>query len=1331
MRNQKQNKNNFQKSLDSLKLSLIPILETRIRYYIDQRLGLLINNNSILTRGSSSFNITEDGAYVGKSFMFVSNGNTVAKITSDGVLYVRNIWMNGLNVLNILQTILGDINNNNSIFVKHSELKDGTYIMDISDLTAKQVLINSDKSNTPLTVETTDDFESTNISFDDNFILSHDKANNTLNIGSSLIVSNDDTSNTVDIFTGADAVFKVGNRSANNRCFQIYFDNMANTDDCYTSMGNQGHPAIKFRTTTIEHIMDTLLDGTLTQFNANSNTNTYSIGYNANNNAQLVYNNNDHKIDFRLLNNGNQYIPLTVSTNNTYINTPLTVSNALTSGYHQQAQIMGIYNVSADDDTKTYITFGKDNEEYDEVRFSFLYHESDKQDNRLQIGFSSNRELVEINGSDEVYINGQLNVSNTLFCSTIVCDNSIIVDGEYVLTWADVATDGAPYTNSIAYINNSDVLNISNNLTFNDNNNSLALTYNGVDDELYINNTLIDYANLCYKNINNNFSTQQTINTTSNEALQVVGSNFKYIIIGKNTTDANRAAFGYRHSTDGNSDGNNYGFLYQNGVYVAKFYKTHFDITQPLNVETSTNDRALTVFNSSLTQGNYIRLSIGKSTTIGECANVRYLFDATNSNSNCLILGHDGIIQSVQIYPNAINMNSPLTVQKASNSDILRLANTAANGNCNLYLGNSTTDNDTRACFAWRGNSTAANRYAVCWVRGVDVQCWYANKTVLNTVLNLNVVQNANNLYVLSSLDSTQGSGNYRGFRLGHDGSTTNAMELLYYYNTTENSKQIKLGFYGSSDNAMRMYPNQTTFNRCMNITDTQSSVLSIANTTANSSCYLWLGNSTSGTDTRGTLAYEGNSTADSRFMSMWCRGTRIQRWYKTYTQIDSPTYIYGQLTVQKDVEVIAQFKTGAALGNSNSRKILVSDNNYSACVGLATDANGVYAAYFKILNQTAQITVKTNAIYLEAPTTITNMLAVSPPSSYSWYMLGAFLASSLTATHRACLRLGRSTGNGNCVNLHFYYAGDNDNNNYFGIDFDAVGTYYKFYRNKATFDQPLTISGSDDGMLGVYNPTSNSRATIYIGNSDSNNVNRGSINYVGSSTIANKRIELKVYSNDVAQLWNPDSSTIYNKFLNYNDHTISDYSFQSGVLAYSISSGYWMGQKIGYGSTLADTTSLAFGYNLYYYHSTDTSRQYRVGLYGGQEIRFYKNKIESTTSISNVSDRRLKTNINELDEEESTKIIDNVKTYSFNFKSDSEHTRHFGVIAQELQDIAPDLVSESYGKSTATNNDDNDEFDESDPLLCVNYVEMIPHLIKYCQQLNKRISELEKLLNV
>ena len=103
------------------------------------------------------------------------------------------------------------------------------------------------------------------------------------------------------------------------------------------------------------------------------------------------------------------------------------------------------------------------------------------------------------------------------------------------------------------------------------------------------------------------------------------------------------------------------------------------------------------------------------------------------------------------------------------------------------------------------------------------------------------------------------------------------------------------------------------------------------------------------------------------------------------------------------------------------------------------------------------------------------------------------------------------------------------------------------------------------------------------------------------------------------------------------------------------------------------------------------------------------KGNIDADT-YSNVSDLRLKENINLLTND----IIDKLKIYSFNFKRDNiKKRKHYGVIAQELQKLAPELVY------------DND----TNKYLSVNYIELIPHIIHKLQQQQIEINNLRKEL--
>ena len=117
---------------------LSSFINNRCRYWVENRISQLLMSDNFTTRNGYTFGIDDDRAKAGLCFRFTKNGNTIAEIDSDGYLYCANVFANGVNLLNIAKYI-NDINAGSSLFVKHSELKDGTYVMDIDDLTANSI----------------------------------------------------------------------------------------------------------------------------------------------------------------------------------------------------------------------------------------------------------------------------------------------------------------------------------------------------------------------------------------------------------------------------------------------------------------------------------------------------------------------------------------------------------------------------------------------------------------------------------------------------------------------------------------------------------------------------------------------------------------------------------------------------------------------------------------------------------------------------------------------------------------------------------------------------------------------------------------------------------------------------------------------------------------------------------------------------------------------------------------------------------------------------------------------------------------------------------------
>lgn len=94
--------------------------------------------------------------------------------------------------------------------------------------------------------------------------------------------------------------------------------------------------------------------------------------------------------------------------------------------------------------------------------------------------------------------------------------------------------------------------------------------------------------------------------------------------------------------------------------------------------------------------------------------------------------------------------------------------------------------------------------------------------------------------------------------------------------------------------------------------------------------------------------------------------------------------------------------------------------------------------------------------------------------------------------------------------------------------------------------------------------------------------------------------------------------------------------------------------------------------------------------------------------SINNPSDINLKDNIEQLNI--STEDFNKLNPVSFTFKDDDQNKKHFGVIAQELETLYPELVNNNeIGFKT------------------VNYIEMIPILLSQMKNMQEEIKKLKQ----
>ena len=93
--------------------------------------------------------------------------------------------------------------------------------------------------------------------------------------------------------------------------------------------------------------------------------------------------------------------------------------------------------------------------------------------------------------------------------------------------------------------------------------------------------------------------------------------------------------------------------------------------------------------------------------------------------------------------------------------------------------------------------------------------------------------------------------------------------------------------------------------------------------------------------------------------------------------------------------------------------------------------------------------------------------------------------------------------------------------------------------------------------------------------------------------------------------------------------------------------------------------------------------------------------------SINNPSDINLKNNIEQITTD--ANILKNLNPVSFTFKDDDQNKKHFGFIAQELEILYPELVSDNEGGFKT-----------------VNYIEMIPILLSQMKNMQREIDKLK-----
>ena len=98
------------------------------------------------------------------------------------------------------------------------------------------------------------------------------------------------------------------------------------------------------------------------------------------------------------------------------------------------------------------------------------------------------------------------------------------------------------------------------------------------------------------------------------------------------------------------------------------------------------------------------------------------------------------------------------------------------------------------------------------------------------------------------------------------------------------------------------------------------------------------------------------------------------------------------------------------------------------------------------------------------------------------------------------------------------------------------------------------------------------------------------------------------------------------------------------------------------------------------------------------------------TGSLYNTSDEKLKENIIEIDDEKTDNLL-TLNPILFSFKNDSTGKKHYGVLAQDVEKVFPELVENNNISGYKT----------------VNYQELIPIMLAKMQKMQDEIEELKQ----
>lgn len=853
------------------------LIEFKTKYYIDQKLTMLEGADYNLRRGIDEFTIASDNAQAGNSFQFKYNNTVVAKITESGILYCKNIWINGVNILSIINDLITSNATAASNYVRHKDLKHGTYEMDISDIITKtatvtqSLTVNSTTTNTPVTINgtTADDDRYVNVSIGGiNNAVQADKYNTSTSLMDMLECVN----------WGTPWMSFINYKTHMNNFLSYLIDD--------TGYSNITENTILFG---YEDLTGDSLEITYHHTAHNDSNNHITIGYWDTMNLLLsmyrdylnyycpiyndgiVYDNNDHHI----LANGNLYI---LNNSLGYNNSKFIIIGKANTNYNAGC----IQFINLNGDTSNYLRLALVDSTNTTGHIDIFKGEVDINVPTL-ISVTNNSSVLRCYNTGET-AQIKLGQNQSYKHAVITCYSPSDLAHRYLSLGLDAYT-----FNLVIYYNKVDV------------NKQL-----NVNDKLYVQSTSeFNLASTFNKGIHILNNTSDMLYSTLTAGNDVV------FTFGKSTGTYSAAQLGYHlDSTLANS----YAYLTLTAMSGLKVWSDKVESVTPLycpslyingtpidvshiaytNVinnftqtqwikSTNTTDASIFIIeDTALTNGHSIYYAIGQSFgTTANCGYYGFKYVANASTSNCLTMGLGNGFNALKVYSNKVETNVPVNI----------------NGKTIIY---KTMDS---------GNG---------WTYAFDVLC--------------------NDL-------ATQ---NWVGAHLGKNASGNDCLELAYYYdNDTPANKRIKIGFYTSATNSTYIYPNYTEFNQMVNIkspiTNGIAFQVNTARISVNNETYIKWGRDCSTTLQHGFLAYGWKNNNANNYIKIGLWGGAEMVMGRDNVSIIKQLTVSGQLTANK-LETTNN-TAAAAIGNNLQTAIreLINDSSVSTVIPKQQEANNTY----------------------------------------------------------------------------------------------------------------------------------------------------------------------------------------------------------------------------------------------------------------------------------------------------------------------------------------------------------------------------------------------------